>query len=422
MKIDFEVFMEQIKIQRQKYLRDLFISSKNPHLKKLVIKEMRSWDIEDRELLEYSFEDGYPAIIIETLKYCSKLNITLSEQVYRNLIDFKNDTVRATFILHSEKIFPWITAEELEDFLNDRSPRVRKAAIRRLKNFLDLRELYTLVNDPDISVKNEALKLIVEKSDNIKEVVWVYQNSFSQKSTIRKALKKIKALSKEYLLNLLETEKRLEAKSLVIEMLKDFPCYQLKEKLLSYLESTNVEFKSKTIYSLSFSCRNDKEVFDKIHSFLDDESPKIKKETLKALRRMDREKINIDRVLKMVGDPNIEVSKEALKTLSLLGIRDIKGHVKAFLKSQDDILRKTALMAIKRLKLREFEDNLLDFIRIEEKLEIRKNALKCLYSIKSQSLEGILREILVLPKIEFDLKYLAAKIAFKSFPRIVSEL
>jgi len=422
MSVDFEVLIEQLKISRQKYLKELFLSSKDPYLKKRVIKEMRNWDIEDRELLEHSFEDTHPTIIVEALKYCYKLNITLSEKFYKSLIDSNDDAVRAAFVLYSERIFPWITVEELRDFLTDHSPKVRKAAIKRLKDFFDLEELHALVEDPSTSVKNEVLKLIVEKSDDLEEMVWVFQNSFSQKSTIRKALRKIDALSREYLFNLLEVEKRVEVKPLIVEALKDFPCWKLKEKLLPYLEEKDTELKSKVIYSLSFSCKSDEEIFKRIQLFLDNEFPKLRKEALKALRRIDKERIEVKKVLEMIDDPASEVSREALNTLSLLKIKSVEKHVKSFLESRDDSLKKIALVAIKRLKLKGFEDNLLNLMKINEKLEIKKSALKCLYSIKSQSLEGILRDILFLPKIDFDLKYLAAKIAFKSFPLIISEL
>ena len=124
----------------------------------------------------------------------------------------------------------------------------------------------------------------------------------------------------------------------------------------------------------------------------------------------------------MLDDPDPEVSKEALNTLSLLGVKDVERQISLFLSSKDDSMRKTALVAVKRLKLKEFEGILLNIVRADENLEMKKAALRGLYAIKSQSLEEVIRDILLLPMINFELKYLAARMAIRSYPSLVTQL
>ncbi|MCD6545241.1 MAG: hypothetical protein J7K69_01120 [Thermotogae bacterium] len=422
--MDFEDLIERLKISRQKYLKNLFSTSRDPHLKKLILKEMRKWEIEDRELLTSSLEESHPAILVETLRYCYKLSIPLTNKIYESFIDSKDDNIRAALVLYSERVLPWLTIEEIKEFLTDHSPKVRKAAIKRLKDQLELRELRVFVDDPSISVKNEALKLIIEKSNDIREIIWVFQHSNSQRSTLKKALKKVAILSKDYLLDLLKSEKRENIEVLIIEALKDSPCWKLKEILLPYLEKKkeDTQLIAKIIFSLSFSCKGDEEIFKKLELFLDSKSSLLRKNTLRALRRLSKENINVKKILEMLDDPDPEVSKEALNTLSLLGVKDVERQISLFLSSKDDSMRKTALVAVKRLKLKEFEGILLNIVRADENLEMKKAALRGLYAIKSQSLEEVIRDILLLPMINFELKYLAARMAIRSYPSLVTQL
>jgi HEAT repeat protein len=388
----------------------------------MILREMNNWEIEDREIALNSLKEVHSGIVVSAIKYCHRLSIVLKDELYDEFITSKDDNIRASVILYSDRVFPWLSTEEIREFLTDHSPKVRKAVIKRLKDQLTLDELHSLVEDPSVSVRNEAMKLIVEKSMDLDETIWIFNHPSSKKSTLKKALKKIAIISKNHLLDLLEAERREDVKGLIIEALKDFPCWRLKEALAKYLDDERDEIISKAIYSMSFACKGDEEVFKKVESFLDHSSPMVRKEALKALRRISREQIDVNKVLKMLDDVNPDVSKEALKTLSLLKIKEIERHVALFLTSKDDGMRKIALIAIRRLKLRDFENVLLNLIKSDEKLDIKKATFKALHSIKSQSLEEIVRQFLLLPEIDFELKYLAAKMAVKDFPMLVSQV
>lgn len=418
----FDELLERLKVLRQRHLKNIFFTTQNPNFKKMILREMNNWEIEDREIALNSLKEVHSGIVVSAIKYCHGLSIVLKDELYDEFINSKDDNIRAAAVLYSDRIFPWLSVEEIREFLNDHSPKVRKAAVKRLKDYLTLDELHLLVEDPSVSVRNEAMKLIVEKSMDLSEIMWVFNHPSSKKSTLRKALKKVSIISKNHLLDLLKSERREDVKSLIIESLKDFPCWKLREALEKYLDNESDEIISKTIYSLSFSCKGDDEIFKRIESFLDHSSSIVRKESLKALRRLSKEQIDVNKVLKMLDDTNPDVSKEALKTLSLLNVKEVERHVALFLTSKDDEMRKIALTAIKRLKLRDFENVLLNLIKSDEKLEIKKIALKALHSIKSQSLEEVVRQFLLLPEIDFELKYLSAKIAVKEFPTLVSQI
>ncbi len=423
--MDYELEKILIKIshERKKFLEDL-VDSASGELAVQALREMRRNGIKLSKIPENLLLRGQTNAVIEALKMVAFSGLSLRRELFERLSD-RSDKIKAEIILLSKDLCPWLNVEELRSYLHDySSPLLRSAALFRLKDEMGEDEIIGFLDDPNLSVVETASIILserFEKAEDFERILKIPLRKSVTERIVRRFLKKGGRIE-----DLLRGNYPKNVRKVGIKFLRNWNCDLLFNEFMKSEYEEDEKASLIDLIGLKGCSLSDKMMGNLIH-ILNEGKNGLKPAVIRFFRRTElRNKILDDILVKLMETTeDTRTLSEIVRYFSKWKIDVPSGVIKKIpelLNHPNKRVRKAVLFLIRRVKLRDFCEDVVKLLRNRmEPLDVRKNALKSL-RIDEDIFLRISREILTSHSYPLDLKKLAVKITMKDFPEHLAEM
>ena len=341
---------------------DEFLDSFTSSVRSTAINTLKGFEVPNEKIEDTLLHDPDPYVRIASIKYIKEVR---PANIYMKLVPLLSDRNDDVVIAAIEAIY-WMTAEvDLKKFLHHSSPKVRLATLRILQEEVEEEDLQKLREDSDKKVKNLALNIQVERSNDpeyLTDIFNEYVVKGQEKSVMLPILTKLAAHNPEHVLNIVKDILELKGweekdKNLIPAILKFFPQEVYAKVVTEIVEEGKEEIIAKLILGY-VKCNVDapSKVIVILSDYALHENPKIREMALKGLAKLG-ETSTIEIFRSAVTDEDEKVRAAAVSGMSLFLDFKLEEMIDDLIKDHSKYVRKAAVRAISKLRL---EDHYMD--------------------------------------------------------------
>lgn len=420
--MSYKTARELIEIFEQKTLTEMsikyleFIESISPSVRSQGILGLVKLGFHS-DKIEEMLEDNSPAVRKSALKYFKEMGFAGDLKKISKLLEDPEDMIRAQAI---ETIY-MITSEDinLKRFLFDPSPKVRRSAINTLCEEIDDDSLDLLVEDTDLYVRNAAIHIKLDRTED-KEVLRDFIENSEEFTILKKSLLKMLFFDSEYAISkineILKDENiDLKNKKYISQLLKDLPLdvsLSIVNDVVENLREDDILSKLIPVY-VNLNEESPAKVISTLNSHLDSKSPAIRLAATKGFGTLC-EPSTADILRDLLADRDENIRASAIEALSKMLDYSLAESLEDFFLDHSKFVRKSAVKALGKLKLEDMYDKFIKIINERKEDDgVRKAAINYAGKLKVTDAVFSLQEIIKDDKESYSLRNLAARSLLK---------
>jgi len=406
-----EIFEQKTQTEMSiKYLE--FLDSISPSVRNQGILGLIKLGFFTDKIIEL-LDDVSPSVRKSALKYFKEMGFKGDIKKISSLLEDPEDSIRAAAI---DTLYN-ITSEELNlnKYLFDPSPKVRRTAITVLCDEIDEESLDLLIDDSDRFVKDFALSIKIDRTED-KEVLLEAIENTDNFSIMKKSLLKMMFFDSDFAvekINSILKDKNLDLKNRkqISQILKDIPLDVSMNIINDVVENTSNDEMIARLMPMYVNLNEESpaKVISTLNSHLDSELSSVKLAAVKGFGSLS-EPSTADILRQLLADRDEYIRAASIDALSKMLDYSLSETLEDYFEDHSKIVRKSAVKALGKLKI---EDVYGLFVKIiSEKKEddsVRKAAINCAGRLKVADAVFTLQSIIKDNIESYSIRNLAAR-------------